>query len=105
MYAILSHLWGSADEEDSFQTVQAAAMACKQRRVHAVKDSTRVGTQDSPVLDARDNLVRSLSAQAQRLFTTMNTLQQRESLTASEILDLQENWVRVSSRIHWRFLL
>lgn len=51
--------------------------------------------QDIPEADPRDNVVRSLSAQVERLVTAIVTLQQRP-LTISEVSILQENPVRTS---------
>ena len=92
-YAILSHVWGSVEEEDSFQKVQAAVDACQRREVNASMWSAQA--QDIPEADPRDNVVRSLSAQVERLVTAIVTLQQRP-LTISEVSILQENPVRTS---------
>ena len=47
-YAILSHVWGNASEEDTFQSVQALAKKCRDNAAHTDKDSTPENTPTPP---------------------------------------------------------
>ena len=69
-YAILSHVWGDPEEEDTFQKVRAAAEECKQNaEVAAWGDEDLPTFSNSP----RDRTIASISAQVQDLTGQVRT--------------------------------
>ena len=55
--AILSHIWGKADEEDTFQKVRDAARRCEEMEAERlVKESEARSSAASPIEELRDTI-------------------------------------------------
>ena len=74
-YAILSHVWGEASEEDTFQKVQEAARKCDEDRKHARSRMSvdEIIARQEERIDRLEQIVMSLSTRLEQLLSGMPT--------------------------------
>ena len=98
-YAILSHVWGKPEEEDTFQSVKAVAKTCEENAARARTKSASVASPGpltaSNLLDVVAELQETIQQQAQILSTLSARMEQLESgsqpyVPASETQDASE---------------
>ena len=79
-YAILSHVWGRPEEEDTFQSVQAAAKTCEEdASLSRTQNASSAGPETSNVMDAVIELQIMVRRQEAILSAVLARLDQLES--------------------------
>ena len=84
-YAILSHVWGKASEEDTFQKVQEAARKCNEDTEHAGSETSCTSVEEDI---ARQRLQKDHLDQLRRRFEALLT--RREQLLSGEPMPSEE---------------
>ena len=82
-YAILSHVWGDASKEDTFQKVQEAARKCDEDRKPARSGTSRTSI-DSDVIAQLQTEIEQLKHTVEALSTRVEQLLSREPTLPGE---------------------
>ena len=98
VYAILSHVWGQANEEDTFQKVQDAARQCEEMEAQRLAEHSQAQYRTvTPIEELQETVSRAIRQSAAESFIRVVPIQTMDVELPQELERLEQ--VRARSRL------